>query len=98
MDVHNTEAEYSRAICCNVTDSGPMQVGHSLSRSAGVLAAVGAGRNRPGGRAETDGGINEDIRDRVRGGVGRESKRGHGRRRVGVSGSKQVNWSGAEDG
>ena len=97
-DVHNMEAEYSPAIYCDATNSGTMRAGHSAARSAGVSAVVGAGPDRPGGSAETGGGINDEIRDRIRGGVGQVSKRGRRRRQGGVSGSKRVKWSGVEDG
>ena len=48
-DVHNTEAEYGCTIYCDATDYGPMRAGVSATRSAGVLAVAGEGRNRPGG-------------------------------------------------
>ena len=91
------EVEHSCAIYSDVTNSGTMRVGHSASRSAGVSSVVGAGGNRPGGGEETGGGVNDDIGDRVGGGVRRGTERGCGRR-GGVSGSKRVKWSGAEDG
>ena len=97
-DIHDTEAEYGRAIYCNATDSGPMKVVHLAARSAGVSVVVGAGRDIPLGSTEMGGGIGDKIREIIRGGVGRGVKRGHMRRRGGVSGSKRVKWSGAEDG
>ena len=72
-----------------------MRAGNSSSRSAGVLAVVGVGRNRPGGGKETGGGVNDNIGDGVGEGVGRGTKQGHGRR-GGVSGSKRVKWSGVD--
>ena len=66
------------------------------TRSAGVSEVVGAGQDRPGGSAETGGGINDDIGDKVRGGVGRGAEWDRGRREGGVYGSEQVQWSGAE--
>ena len=79
----------------DATDSGPMQAGHSAAGSKDVLALVGAGRNKPGGGEETGGGVNDKIGDGVGGGVGRTTKRGHGRR-VGVPDIKRVKWSGIE--
>ena len=96
-DVYYTEAEYSCAIYFDADDSGPMREVHLASRSAGVLEVVGAGGDRPGGSAETGGGISDEIGDGVRGGVGRGSDRGRGRRRGGVSGSERVKWSRVED-
>ena len=97
-DIHNTEAEYGRAIYCDATDYGPMRAGHSAARSASVLAVVGAGRDRPGGSAETGGGIDDEVGDGVRGGVGRGAERDRGRRQGGVSGSERVQWIGVEQG
>ena len=78
---HNTEAEYGCTIYCDATDSGPTRAGQSTARSVGVSAVMGAGRNRPGGSAETGGGINDKIGDGVRGGFGWGDKKGRGRRR-----------------
>ena len=58
---------------------------------------AGACRNRPGGGEETGGRVNYKIGDGVRGGVGRGTERGRGRR-GGVSGSKRVKWSKIERG
>ena len=96
-EVNNTEAEHSRTIYCDATDSGPMRAGHPAAGSEGVSAVVGAGRNRPGGGDGTGGGVNDEIGDGVGGGVGRGTERGRGRR-GGVSRSDRVKWSGAEDG
>ena len=96
-EVNNTKAEHGLTIYCDATDSGPMQAGHSAARSAGAPAVVGAGRNRPGGGEETGGGVNNEIGDRVGGGVGQETERIRGRR-GGVSGSERVKWSGLERG
>ena len=89
-DVYYREAEYGRAIYCDADNSGPMRAGHLAARSSGVLEVVEAGGNRPGGSAETGGGISDNIRDRVREEVGRGADQGRGRRRVGVSGRKRV--------
>ena len=101
-DVYYTEAEYGRTIYCDANNSGPMRAGHPATRSAGVSEVVGAGRDRPGGRAEICGIISDKIGegygDGVRGGgIGWEADQGRGRRRGGVSGSKRVKWSRAED-
>ena len=57
-----------------------------------------AGRDRPGGRAKIGGGINDEIGNAVRGGVGRGAEQDRRRRRGGISGSKWVQWSGVERG
>ena len=69
-----------------------MRAGHSAARSAGALAVVGAGRNRPGGSKKTGGRVNDNIGDGVGGVVGWGTERGCGRR-GGVSGSDRVKWS-----
>ena len=71
-------AEHGHTIYCDTTDSGPMQAGHSADRRAGVLALVGAGRNRPGEGEETGGGVNDKIGDGdgVGGGVVQGTERG----------------------
>ena len=58
-DIYYTEAEYGRAIYCDTADSGPMRAGHPAARSVVVSEVVGAGRDRPGGSAETFSGIND---------------------------------------
>ena len=67
-----------------------MRAGHQAARGTGVSEVVGAGRDRPGGRAEICGIISDKIGegygDGVRGGVGQGSNRGRGRRQGGVSG------------
>ena len=93
-DINYPEAEYGRAIYCDAADSGPMRTGHPAARSAGVLAVVGEGGDRPGGSAETGGSISGDIGYGVIGGV----VRGRGRRRGGVPGSEGVQRSGVERG
>ena len=65
--------------------------------SKGVSVMVGTGRNRLVGGEETGGRDNDNIGDGFGGGVGRGIERGLGRRE-GVSGSKQVKWSGMEQG
>ena len=85
------EAEYGCTIYYDANDSGPMQAGHSAARSTGVSAVVGAGRNRPGGNAETGGRINDKIGDGVKGVFGQGDEQGRRRRRGGVSGSERVN-------
>ena len=47
-EVGNKEAEHGCAIYCDATDSGPLQEGHSVAGSKGVLAVVEIGRNRLG--------------------------------------------------
>ena len=96
-EVNNTEAEHGRTIYCDATDSGPMRAGHPAARSKGVLAVVGAGRNRPGGGEEMGCGVNDKIGVGGGGGVGRGTERGCGRR-GGVSGSERVKWSRVERG
>ena len=56
---------------------------------------LGIGRNRLGGGEETGSGDNDAIGAGFVGGGGCGIERGFGRR-VGVSGSKQVEWSGME--
>ena len=80
MHIHYTEAEYGRAIYCDATDYGPMRAGQSAARSAGVSAVVRSGRDRPGGSAETGVGIDDEIGDGFRGGVGRGAEQDCGRR------------------
>ena len=63
-----------------------MQAGQPATRSAGVSEVVRTGRDRPGGSAETGGGINDEIGNGVRGGFGQGAKRDRGRRRGGVIG------------
>ena len=54
-DVYYMESEYGCAIYCDAANSRPMRAGHPAARSAGVSEVVGAGKNRPGGSAETEG-------------------------------------------
>ena len=96
-EIHHTEAEYGRAIYYDAANSVPIRAGHPVARSTGVSEAVGLVRDRPGGSVKTGGSIIDDeIGDGFRGGFGRGSKRDCGRRRGGVSGSEQVQWSGVE--
>ena len=78
-----------------------MRAGHPEARSAGVSELVGSGRYRPGGSAETGGGISTKIRD------GTESEEysagektgaagGGEEESQGASGSSGAEWSGAE--
>ena len=94
-DINYPEAEYGRAIYCEAADSGPMRAGHLAARRAGVLAVVGADGDRPGRSAKTGGGISSGIGDGFRGGFGRGCWR---RRRRGVPGIEQVQWSRVERG
>ena len=106
-DVDPSEAEHGRAIYCNAANSGPMQGGSEKAEDTGTKEMVGADEDRlEGGQGK---GSSKGIRRSGRGGragvdglgLGAQSRQTGGDRGRhqggGVPGSKQLQWSGAEN-
>ena len=66
------EAEYGRAVHCNVPNYGPLRGNSADSRDVGCEKVVGEGGTGPGGSVGSDGGI------RRGGGGGRDGGRSRG--------------------
>ena len=54
-DMHNSDTEHDRAICCDAVDSGSLLGGKATAGGMSIKSKVGAGGYKPGWDMESNG-------------------------------------------